>query len=109
MTLLYNQFDLGTTESAADDRMQIKYNNTLKNLSVCTTKLHRGCTTDLVESSTDTIHFFIQGTGIFIVGDQRYRVTSGSVIMCPRHSPYQVVNDGEMFLIYNCVYSTSAL
>lgn len=109
MKLLYNQFDLGIDPVTDNDCMSVRVNNTLFDLSVKSTQLHRGCMSDITELSQDCVYIFAQGSGVMQVDDQRFRVGAGSVVLCPMGSQHQIVNDGDMFLVFNCVVSSNVL
>ena len=80
-------------------------NTTLNNLVLSQTILHVGKNTNgHLHKGQEEVYFFVQGTGIMIVGDEKFRVDAGSVVLIPDGAFHRVINDGEMNLIFNCVF-----
>jgi oxalate decarboxylase/phosphoglucose isomerase-like protein (cupin superfamily) len=52
----------------------------------------------------EEVYFFVQGTGIMMVDEQRFRVNDGDIILIPDGAFHRVINDGEMDLVFNCVF-----
>jgi len=105
MKLLYNFHDLGDAVLEDSDSKLVKINDSLNDLELTSTRLHRGHVTELASSYTDLIYVFVQGSGMITVDNQKFRIGRGSMVLVPAHSLYQVINDGEMYLIFNCISS----
>ena len=87
----------------------LKDNRTLKNLILSSTKLYRGQSTrGHKHPGQEEIYFFVTGTGKMIVGDEEsepFRVVGGDVVLIPDGAFHRVINDGEMNLLFNCVFN----
>lgn len=105
MKLIYNQHDIGGEVVKDNDTYLLKDNRTLNNLVLSSTKLYRGQSTrGHNHPGQEEVYFFVQGTGIMIIDDQRFRVEAGSVVLVPDGAFHRVINDGEMNLTFNCVF-----
>lgn len=106
MNYKYNNHDVGGDIVQDNAIYLLKDNKTLQNLVLSITKLYRG--QSICEYSHDgkeKVYFFVQGTGIMDVESQRFRVSAGDVILVPDGEFRQVINDGEMNLVFNCVFN----
>ena len=105
MKLIYDQHDIGGEIVKDNETYLLKDNKTLNNLVLSSTKLYRGMATrGHNHVGQEEVYFFIQGTGIMLVGDEKFRVGVGSVVLIPDGAFHQVINDGEMHLVFNCVF-----
>ena len=105
MKLKYNHHDIGGEVVKDNETYVLKDNRTLNNLVLSSTKLYRGkATRGHSHAGQEEVYFFIQGTGMMIVGEEKFRVSTGDVILIPDGAFHQVINDGEMHLIFNCVF-----
>jgi mannose-6-phosphate isomerase-like protein (cupin superfamily) len=105
MKLLYEQHDIGGEVVKDNETYLLKDNRTLNNLVLSSTKLYRGMATrGHNHVGQEEVYFFVQGTGVMVVGDERFRVSAGSVVLIPDGAFHQVINDGEMHLLFNCVF-----
>lgn len=86
----------------------LKDNRDLNNLVLSSTKLYRNQQTrGHRHSGQEEVYFFIQGSGMMIVGeetDEPFAVKSGDIVMIPDGAFHRVINDGETNLIFNCVF-----
>ena len=86
----------------------LKDNKTLKNLVLSSTKLYRNQSTrGHRHPGQEEVYFFVQGSGKMIVGeetDQPVDVGPGDVVLIPDGAFHRVINDGEMNLVFNCVF-----
>ena len=105
MNLKYTTHDIGGDIVKDNETYLLKDNRTLNNLVLSSTKLYRGqATRGHSHAGQEEVYFFIQGTGIMDVGDQRFRVNAGDVVLIPDGEFHRVINDGEMNLVFNCVF-----
>jgi oxalate decarboxylase/phosphoglucose isomerase-like protein (cupin superfamily) len=105
MQLKYDNYNIGGEVVKDNETYLLKDNRTLNNLVLSSTKLYRGkATRGHSHPGQEEVYFFIQGTGMMIVGEEQFRVSSGDVILIPDGAFHQVINDGEMHLIFNCVF-----
>lgn len=104
----YSQHDIGGEIVKDDETYLIKDNKTLKNLVLSSTKLYRGQQTrGHRHPGQEEVYFFVQGHGLMIVGDETsepFNVNPGDIILIPDGAFHRVINDGEMNLIFNCVF-----
>lgn len=105
MTLLYNSHNIGGDIVKDNEIYLLKDNKTLNNLVLSSTKLYRGQSTrGHSHAGQEEVYFFVQGSGVMIVDEERFRVTPGSVVLIPDGAFHRVINDGEMHLVFNCVF-----
>lgn len=105
MKLKYDSHDIGGDIVKDNETYLLRDNKTLKNLVLSSTRLYRGQSTrGHSHIGQEEVYFFVQGTGIMEVGDQRFRVGAGDIILIPDGEFHRVINDGEMNLLFNCVF-----
>lgn len=105
MKIKYNTHDIGGEIVKDNETYLLKDNKTLKNLVLSSTCLYRGQSTrGHSHAGQEEVYFFVQGTGVMIVDEERFRVASGDVILIPDGAFHRVINDGEMNLVFNCVF-----
>jgi len=105
MKLLYNSHDIGGEVVKDNETYLLKDNKTLNNLVLSSTKLYRGQSTrGHSHAEQEEVYFFVQGSGVMIVDDERFRVGPGSIVLIPDGAFHRVINDGEMHLVFNCVF-----
>ena len=105
MKLLYNSHDIGGEVVKDNETYLLKDNKTLNNLVLSSTKLYRGQSTrGHSHAGQEEVYFFVQGSGVMIVDEERFRVGSGSVVLIPDGAFHRFINDGEMHLVFNCVF-----
>lgn len=103
--LKYSEHDIGGEIVKDNETYLLKDNKTLKNLVLSSTKLYRGQSTrGHSHDGQEEVYFFVQGTGIMIVDEEHFRINSGDIILVPDGAFHRVINDGEMHLIFNCVF-----
>lgn len=100
--------DVGGEVVKDNETYLLKDNKTLKNLVLSSTKLYRGQQTrGHRHAGQEEVYFFVQGTGKMIVGDETdepFAVVSGDIVLIPDDAFHRVINDGEMNLVFNCVF-----
>lgn len=105
MRLLYDTHDIGGEVVKDNETYLLKDNKTLKNLVLSSTKLYRGQSTrGHSHAGQEEVYFFVQGTGIMMVDEEKFRVNPGSIVVIPDGAFHRVINDGEMNLVFNCVF-----
>lgn len=105
MKIKYDNFDIGGDIVKDNETYLLKDNKTLKNLVLSSTKLYRGqATRGHNHPGQEEVYFFVQGTGIMIVDEEHIRVVAGDIILIPDGAFHKVINDGEMHLVFNCVF-----
>lgn len=106
MKLLYSQNDVGGEVIKDTEVYVIKDNKTLNQLVLSSTELHSGQSTrGHTHPGQEEVYFFVRGTGIMIVDDERFRVEPGSVVLIPDGAFHRVINDHEVDLVFNCVFN----
>lgn len=105
MNLKYNNHDIGGEVVKDNETYLLKDNKTLNNLVLSSTKLYRGqATRGHKHDNQEEVYFFVQGTGVIIVDQEKFRVSAGDIILIPDGAFHQVINDGEQNLTFNCVF-----
>jgi oxalate decarboxylase/phosphoglucose isomerase-like protein (cupin superfamily) len=105
MQIKYDNHNVGGEVIKDNEIYLLKDNKTLKNLVLSSTKLYRGqATRGHSHSGQEEVYFFVQGTGMMIVDDERFRIIAGDIILIPDGAFHKVINDGEQHLIFNCVF-----
>jgi oxalate decarboxylase/phosphoglucose isomerase-like protein (cupin superfamily) len=104
-----NEFDVGGNIIKDDDTYVIKDNKTLNDLVLSSTKLLKGRETrGHRHPGQEEVYFFVQGWGKMIVGEEDsepFDVSPGDIILIPDGAFHKVINDGEMHMIFNCVFN----
>jgi oxalate decarboxylase/phosphoglucose isomerase-like protein (cupin superfamily) len=100
--------DIGGEVVKDNETYLLKDNRTLSNLVLSSTKLYRGQSTrGHKHPGQEEVYFFVQGSGRMIVGDEdseSFAVGGGDVVLIPDGAFHRVINDGEMHLLFNCVF-----
>ena len=100
--------DVGGEIVKDNETYLLRDNKTLKNLVLSSTKLYRGQQTrGHRHAGQEEVYFFVQGTGKMIVGeetDEPFSVVAGDIVLIPDGAFHRVINDGEMNLVFNCVF-----
>lgn len=83
----------------------VRDNKSLKNLVLSQTILHVGQeTTGHYHVGQEEVYFFMYGKGMMIVGDDKFSVEGGDIVLIPDGLFHKVFNAGESDLIFNCVF-----
>ena len=105
MQIKFKEQNIGGEIIKDNDTYLLKDNKTLKNLVLSSTCLYRGQSTrGHNHEGQEEVYFFVQGTGSMIVGEERFPVEKGDVVLIPDGAFHRVINDGEMNLVFNCVF-----
>jgi oxalate decarboxylase/phosphoglucose isomerase-like protein (cupin superfamily) len=103
-----SEFNIGGEIVKDNETYQLRDNKTLKNLVLSSTKLYKGQSTrGHRHPGQEEVYFFVQGWGKMIVGnenDDPFEVCPGDIILIPDGAFHRVINDGDMHLIFNCVF-----
>lgn len=104
----FNTHDVGGEVVKDNETYLLKDNKTLKNLVLSSTKLYRDQSTrGHRHPGQEEVYFFVQGFGKMIVGEEdseAFTVSPGDIVLIPDGAFHRVINDGEMNLIFNCVF-----
>lgn len=105
MKIKFSEKDIGGEIVKDNETYLLKDNRTLQNIVLSSTRLYSGrFTRGHSHEGQEEIYFFIKGSGIMIVGESRFKVASGDVILIPDGEFHQVINDGAKDLVFNCVF-----
>ena len=104
----YNIYDVGGEVVKDNETYVLKDNKTLNNLVLSSTRLHKNQQTrGHRHPGQEEVYFFVIGSGKMIVGDEDsepFNVIGGDVVLIPDGAFHRVINDGEMDLLFNCVF-----
>jgi oxalate decarboxylase/phosphoglucose isomerase-like protein (cupin superfamily) len=104
----YSNHNIGGEVVKDNETYLLKDNKTLKNLVLSSTKLYRNQSTrGHRHAGQEEVYFFVQGSGKMIVGEEDsepFRVIEGDIVLIPDGAFHRVINDGEMHLVFNCVF-----
>lgn len=105
MKIKYDIHDVGGEVVKDNETYLLRDNKTLNNLVLSSTKLYRGqATRGHSHAGQEEVYFFVQGTGMMLVDEQKFRVNAGDIILIPDGAFHRVINDGEQNLVFNCVF-----
>lgn len=103
--LKYHESDIGGDIVKDNETYLLKDNKTLKNLVLSSTCLYSGqMTRGHSHAGQEEVYFFVRGTGMMMVDEEKFRVEQGDVVLIPDGAFHRVINDGEMNLVFNCVF-----
>ena len=106
--MILNVHDIGGEVVKSNEIYLLKDNKTLSNLVLSSTLLYRGQSTrGHRHPGQEEVYTFIQGNGKMIVGnetDEPFSVTPGDIVLIPDGAFHRVINDGNMNLLFNCVF-----
>jgi len=104
----YNVNDVGGDVIKDNETYLLKDNKTLNNLVLSSTLLKVGQQTrGHRHPGQEEVYIFVKGHGQMIVGDETddpFFVTAGDIVLIPDGAFHRVINDGEMNLLFNCVF-----
>lgn len=106
--LKYNEFDIGGDIIKDNETYVLRDNKTLNNLVLSSTRLYKGQQTrGHRHEGQEEVYFFVQGWGMMIVGDEDsepFEVSPGDIVLIPDGAFHRVINNGDMNLVFNCVF-----
>jgi oxalate decarboxylase/phosphoglucose isomerase-like protein (cupin superfamily) len=104
----YSFHDVGGEVVKDNEVYLLKDNRDLNNLVLSSTKLYRNQQTrGHRHPGQEEVYFFITGEGRMIVGDENsepFRVIGGDIVLIPDGAFHRVINDGQIDLVFNCVF-----
>jgi len=104
----YSIHDIGGEVVKDNETYLLKDNKTLNNLILSSTLLYREQSTrGHRHARQEEVYIFVQGRGKMIVGEETdapFPVTAGDIVLIPDGAFHRVINDGDMNLIFNCVF-----
>ena len=105
MQLKFHKHDVGGDIVKDNETYLLKDNKTLKNLVLSSTKLYRGQSTrGHTHAGQEEVYVFVQGTGVMIIDEEKFRVMEGDILLIPDGAFHRVINDGEQNLVFNCIF-----
>jgi oxalate decarboxylase/phosphoglucose isomerase-like protein (cupin superfamily) len=108
MQIKFHKSDIGGQIVKDNETYLLKDNHTLKNLVLSSTRLYRGQQTrGHRHVGQEEVYFFVSGHGKMIVGDENsepFLVQAGDVVLIPDGAFHKVSNDGEIDMLFNCVF-----
>ncbi len=108
MKIKYHKSDIGGEIVKDNEVYQLKDNKTLNNLVLSSTRLYREQQTrGHRHVGQEEVYFFVSGHGKMIVGDEDsepFPVQAGDVVLIPDGAFHRVINDGELDMLFNCVF-----
>ena len=97
--------DIGGEITKQDDRYIVKDNTTLKNLVVSSTKLKRNkSTTGHSHAGQEEVYYFIEGNGMMELGEEKFQVWPGDVVLIPDGVFHKVQALGDSGCYFVCVF-----
>jgi oxalate decarboxylase/phosphoglucose isomerase-like protein (cupin superfamily) len=103
-----NEYDIGGEIVKDNETYLLRDNRTLNRLVLSSTKLYRGQQTrGHRHAGQEEVYFFVQGWGKMIVGEETsepFDVGPGDIVLIPDGAFHRVINDGDMNLVFNCVF-----
>ena len=103
-----NIHDIGGEVVKDNETYLLKDNKTLKNLVLSSTLLYREQQTrGHRHPGQEEVYIFVQGRGKMVVGDETdepFAVSAGDIVLIPDGAFHRVINDGDVNLLFNCVF-----
>ena len=97
--------DIGGEVVKDNETYVLKDNKTLKNLVLSSTELKPAQKTrGHSHPGQEEVYYFISGKGTIQIDESAKFVEPGDVFLIPDGAFHRVINDGEMNLIFNCVF-----
>ena len=104
----FHKSDIGGEVVKDNETYVLKDNKTLNNLVLSSTRLYRGQQTrGHRHAGQEEVYFFVGGFGKMIVGnetDEPFVVRAGDIVLIPDGAFHRVINDGDIDLLFNCVF-----
>jgi oxalate decarboxylase/phosphoglucose isomerase-like protein (cupin superfamily) len=108
MKLKFRKNNIGGDVVADNEVYCVRDNRTLNNLVLSSTRLRVGKQTrGHRHAGQEEVYFFVGGHGKMIVGDEDsepFEVGSGDIVLIPDGAFHRVINDGEIDMLFNCVF-----
>jgi mannose-6-phosphate isomerase-like protein (cupin superfamily) len=101
----YHNHNIGGDVVRANAVYTVRDNKTLNNLILSQTILHVAQeTTGHHHAGQEEVYFFVHGKGNMIVGNNKFEVVGGDIVLIPDGQFHKVFNTGESDLVFNCVF-----
>lgn len=104
----FHKSDIGGEVVKDNETYVLKDNRTLNNLVLSSTRLYRGQSTrGHRHPGQEEVYFFVSGYGKMIVGNEDgepFTVHAGDVVLIPDGVFHRVINDGDIDMLFNCVF-----
>ena len=98
-------YNIGGDIIKANSVYTLRDNKTLKNLVLSQTILHVSQNTNgHYHHGQEEVYFFVHGVGKMQVGDEKFDVQGGDIVLIPDGLFHKVWNTGESDLVFNCVF-----
>jgi len=105
--MLVNQTNFEGTVIKNNETYFIEDNTTLNNLVLSKTVLHEGKqTSGHFHEGIEEVYFFHVGSGVMTLGDMKYVVMPGDIMLIPDGVYHRVENCSEGDLIFSCVFQS---
>jgi oxalate decarboxylase/phosphoglucose isomerase-like protein (cupin superfamily) len=102
----FNTNNIGGDIIKANGVYTLRDNKTLTNLVLSQTILHCSQHTNgHYHAGQEEVYFFCYGKGEMLVGDDKFTVTGGDIVLITDGMFHKVWNVGESDLIFNCVFN----
>jgi len=103
--IVLNNNDIAGEVIKDNETYRLIDNKTLNNLVLSQTQLHpHQSTRGHSHAGQEEVYFFVDGSGEMEVGEERFEVYPGCVILIPDGLFHRVHNTGAQDLVFNCVF-----
>ena len=106
--LKYDNYNIGGEVVKDNETYILRDNKTLNNLVLSSTLLYKNQSTrGHRHAGQEEVYTFVQGFGKMVVGDETdepFNVGPGTIVLIPDGAFHRVINDGDINMIFNCVF-----
>ena len=106
--LKYDNYNIGGEVVKDNETYILRDNKTLNNLVLSSTLLYKNQSTrGHRHAGQEEVYIFVQGFGKMVVGDETdepFNVGPGTIVLIPDGAFHRVINDGDINMIFNCVF-----
>jgi mannose-6-phosphate isomerase-like protein (cupin superfamily) len=101
----FNTNNIGGKVVKSNGVYTLRDNTELKNLVLSQTILHVSQNTNgHYHEGQEEVYFFMYGKGLMVVGEEKFEVEGGDIVLIPDGLFHKVFNIGESDLVFNCVF-----
>ncbi len=101
----YGGYDIGGNVVKKDSRYIVKDNTELERLVVSSTNLYAGQSTGgHSHEGQEEVYHFVYGDGEMQLGEDRFKVSSGDVVLVKSGVFHRVFNTSKMPIYFVCVF-----
>jgi mannose-6-phosphate isomerase-like protein (cupin superfamily) len=101
----FNTNNIGGKVVKSNGVYTLRDNTELKNLVLSQTILHVSQNTNgHYHEGQEEVYFFMYGKGMMVVGEEKFEVEGGDIVLIPDGLFHKVFNIGESDLVFNCVF-----